>query len=72
MKRLSMKADARMAWIYDSSHRDHNSDVAKDLRERRRRALSQAPEYMAREAEFNDTNRASALRSPEPSGGAHD
>ena len=55
MNRLSLEPDEQMRWIYDPSHRDYNSDQAKDLRERRARAIASAPEWMIREAQMNDT-----------------
>ena len=54
MKRLTLNPDEHMRWIYDPSHPDYNSDRAKDLRERRARALRNAPEWMIREAQLND------------------
>lgn len=53
MKCLSLEPDEAMRWIYDYTHPDYNSDRAKDLRERRFRAIRSAPEWMKREAEFN-------------------
>ena len=52
--KLSMKPDAHMKWIYNTLHPDYNSDMAKDLRERRCRAIANAPEWMRREAYVND------------------
>lgn len=54
---LSLRPDPGMQWIYARSHRDYNSDIARDLRERRDRAIRSAPEYMIREAELNDAIR---------------
>lgn len=56
--KLSLRPDPHMAWIYDSSHRDYNTQEAKDLRERRAYAIRSAPEWMIREAQFNDEMRA--------------
>ena len=54
---LSLRPDPWMQWIYDPSHRDYNSDMARDLRECRDRAIRSAPEWMIREAQFNDAMR---------------
>lgn len=54
MKHLSLDPDEHMKWIYDPSHPDYNSDHAKWLRERRSRALANAPRWMAEEASYND------------------
>ena len=54
MKTLSLEPDEHMRWIYDPSHRDYDSDRARDLRERRDAAMRGAPEWMRREAELND------------------
>lgn len=54
MKRLSLNPDPDMAWIYDYTHPDYNTDRAKHLREARSRAIASAPEWMVREAQMND------------------
>ena len=54
MKRLSLNPDPDMAWIYDHTHPDYNTPRAQDLRERRSRAIANAPEWMRREAQLND------------------
>ena len=53
-KRLSLEPDADMRWIYDYTHPDYNTDRAKHLREARSRAIANAPEWMRRDAAFND------------------
>ena len=55
MKMLSLEPDEDMKWIYDPSHPDYYSDRAKHLREARDRAIRNAPEWMIREAEMNDS-----------------
>lgn len=54
MKLLSLEPDEHMRWIYDPSHRDYNSDRARDLRERRQAAMRNAPRWMIDEASTND------------------
>ena len=54
MKELSLEPDEDMRWIYDPSHHDYYSDMAKSLRDRRSQAISSAPQWMIREAEMND------------------
>lgn len=54
MKRLSLKPDEHMRWIYDPSHHEYNSARAKDLRERRSAAMRNAPAWMIEEARMND------------------
>ena len=53
--KLSLEPDEHMRWIYDYTHPDYNSDRAKDLRERRRVAMVNAPRWMVWEAELNDS-----------------
>lgn len=55
MKRISLNPDPDMRWIYDYTHPDYNTDRAKHLREARSRAIANAPEWMIREAQMNDT-----------------
>ena len=55
MKLLSLEPDEDMRWIYDPSHPDYYSDMAKNLREKRSNAMRNAPKWMIREAELNDT-----------------
>ena len=57
MKRISLEPDADMRWIYDYTHPDYNTPRAKDLRERRSRAIASAPEWMREEARLNDVLR---------------
>lgn len=57
MKQLSLEPDDHMKWIYDHRHPDYNTDRAKHLREARFMAIHNAPEWMKREAEMNDTLR---------------
>lgn len=52
MKQLSLKPNPDMQWIYDPKFRD--DPQAKHLRERREVACRSAPEWMIREAYFND------------------
>jgi hypothetical protein len=47
-----------MRWIYDHTHPDYNIERAKHLRDARSRAISTAPEWMVRLAQFNDAMRA--------------
>lgn len=54
MKMLSLEPDEDMRWIYDYTHPDYNSDQARYLRERRDRALRNAPQWMIEEALLND------------------
>jgi hypothetical protein len=54
VKRLSLKPDPDMRWIYDYTHPDYNSERAQDLRMRRELAIRNAPEWMRREAALND------------------
>ena len=58
MKKLSLKPDADMVWIYNCYHPDYNSEQAKDLRERRRQALASCPQWMKEEARMNDLTHA--------------
>ena len=58
--KLTLEPDPHMRWIYDSSHPDYNSDRAKDLRERRRVAMQNAPRWMIEEARLNDNLRPSS------------
>ena len=51
---LSLAADEHNRWIYDPSHIDYDTDQAKDLRERRLRAILSAPQWLIQEARFND------------------
>lgn len=54
VKKLSLRPDPHMRWIYDYTHPRYNSDEAKDLRERRRAAIQGAPRWMLDEARSND------------------
>lgn len=54
MKRLTLEPDEHMRWIYDYTHPDYNSLKARDLRERRRVAMRNAPQWMIEEARLND------------------
>lgn len=56
MKRLSLKPDEHMRWIYDPSHPEYNSARAEDLRERRAAAMRNAPAWMIEEARLNDAH----------------
>lgn len=58
--KLSLEPDEHMRWIYDYTHPDYNSDMAKDLRERRMRAMQSAPQWMIEEARLNDILRSCA------------
>ena len=62
MKRISLEPDEDMRWIYDYTHRDYNTPHAKDLRERRARAIANAPEWMREEARLNDIAKAQAAK----------
>lgn len=64
MKYLSFDADPDMRWMYDYTHPDYNG-LGKHLRERRDAAIRNAPEWMKREAQFND-----AMRSSDTNGAA--
>jgi hypothetical protein len=57
MDNWSLEPDEHMRWIYDTSHRDYHSPMAEDLREARRRALCQLPEWMKAVALSNDARR---------------
>ena len=57
MKAISLEPDDDMKWIYDPSHPDYYSDRAKSLRDRRSDAMRNAPEWMIREAELNDSRK---------------
>lgn len=57
MNNLSLDPDPHLRWIYDYTHPDYNSTYAADLRERRRRAISNAPGWMVRQAQWNDAIR---------------
>ena len=57
MERFSLEPDEHMKWIYDSKHPDYNTDMAKDLRNRRANALSQCPQWMIWDALLNDEQR---------------
>jgi hypothetical protein len=59
VKRLTLEPDDDMRWIYDTTHRDYSSKEAEWLRGRRAAALRSAPEWMIREAKFNDAMRES-------------
>jgi hypothetical protein len=52
---ISLEPDPHMRWIYDYTHPEYNSPKARDLRERRRVAMQNAPQWMIREAEMNDS-----------------
>ena len=54
MKLLTLEPDPHMRWIYDYTHPDYNSDMARDLRERRAAALRSCPRWMIQEARMND------------------
>lgn len=54
MKKLSLRPDPRMAWIYDSRDPRYNDPQTKDLRKRREHAFSLCAEADIREAELND------------------
>jgi hypothetical protein len=54
MKEFSLSPDPDMAWIYDPSHRDYNTPRAKELRERRGRALRAVPEWMFPQSKGTD------------------
>ena len=56
-KRISLEPDPDMRWIYDRSHRDYNTDRARDLRNSRSWAISSVPEWMREEARLNDLMR---------------
>lgn len=55
MKRLSLKPDADMKWIYDNNHPDYNTPRVRHLRDARDAAIRSAPEWMIKEAEMNDS-----------------
>ena len=57
MKMLSLEPDENMRWIYDPSHRDYNTEMAEDLRNRRAAALRSCPRWMIEEARLNDALR---------------
>ena len=57
MRMLSLEPDEDMKWIYDDLHPEYHSDRARDLRERRDRALRMAPQWMIEEARMNDIMR---------------
>lgn len=65
MKRLSLEPDESMRWIYNHRHPNYNTDYAKDLRERRARAIQSAPEWMKQEAQLNDVMRTDAAHGEE-------
>ena len=46
MKKLRLAPDAWNAWIYDTKHRDYNSEYAKNLRNRRSYAIRHAPDII--------------------------
>ena len=50
---LTLNPDPHLEWIYDPSHKDYNSPMAKDLRDKRARTIHNAPEWMKRDAELN-------------------
>lgn len=54
MKKLSLKPDADMAWIYENNHPDYNSARARYLREARSSAIRFAPQWMIEDARIND------------------
>lgn len=60
--RLSLEPDEHMRWIYQNGHPDYNSDRAKDLRERRHRAMQNAPRWMIEEARMNDNLKRQSTR----------
>jgi len=53
--RLSLQPDPDMKWIYDYTHPDYQSERARWLRARRESAIRQAPEWMLRLAQLNDS-----------------
>lgn len=55
MTRLSLNPDPHIAWIYDTTHKNYNSDIAQDLRNSRTAAIASAPKWMVFEAQLNDT-----------------
>jgi len=55
--KLSLEPDENMRWIYDPSHRDYNTPMARHLREARAAAIRNAPAWMVREAKLNDALR---------------
>ena len=50
---FSLNPDPEMAWIYDPTHPEYMGR-GKDLRERRFRALHNAPRWMVEQAAMND------------------
>lgn len=54
MKKFTLQPDPHMRWIYDYNHPRYRSPEAKDLRERRSRAIQSAPEWMIELAMWND------------------
>ena len=62
MEKLSLQPDEDMKWIYDTSHRDYNSDMVEHLRTARAIALSQCPRWMIEEARINDMEKAALTK----------
>lgn len=54
MNQFTLEPDEHMKWIYDSSHKDYNTEEAKYLRARRAAALREAPSWMIQLAQIND------------------
>ena len=54
---FSLHPDPDMRWIYDYHDPRYNSPEARDLRERRDRALRTAPRWMVEQAAINDAMR---------------
>jgi hypothetical protein len=62
MTKFSLEPDEHMRWIYDQTHPDYHTDYARDLRERRGRALAACPRGLIQEARMNDIYAAEARR----------
>lgn len=55
MNKLSLKPDPHMRWIYDYTDPRYNDPPQTvDLRNRRRNAIDNAPQWMIDEARMND------------------
>lgn len=57
MKRFSLDPDPWNEWIYDSSHRDYNSQQAERMRKARATTLANAPKWMLIDAMVSDTQK---------------